>query len=108
MRIRSSALVIPVFLVGCAGCGPRTVTPTTVKPAEVIITMLPAGKHVVSVWTEVVPAAANGALVIDCSTVDVESARTAHGLTRLANVDLLGGVLESFGLVRWLHGRSGA
>ncbi|QUS39608.1 3-hydroxyisobutyrate dehydrogenase [Tardiphaga alba] len=51
-----------------------------VKGAEVIITMLPAGKHVVSVWSEVIPAAAKGALMIDCSTIDVESARKAHGL----------------------------
>ena len=51
-----------------------------VKGAEVIITMLPAGKHVVSVWGEVIPAAAKGALMIDCSTIDVESARKAHGL----------------------------
>jgi 3-hydroxyisobutyrate dehydrogenase len=51
-----------------------------VKTAEVIITMLPAGKQVVSVWTETVPAAANGALLIDCSTIDVDSARAAHAL----------------------------
>ncbi len=51
-----------------------------VKGAEVIITMLPAGKHVVSVWSEAIPVAAPGALMIDCSTIDVESARKAHGL----------------------------
>lgn len=61
-----------------------------VKSAEVIITMLPAGKHVVSVWSEVIPAAAKGALMIDCSTIDVESARKAHGLAaaqQLPSVD---------------------
>jgi 3-hydroxyisobutyrate dehydrogenase len=61
-----------------------------VKGAEVIITMLPAGKHVVSVWSEVIPAAAPGALMIDCSTIDVESARKAHGLAaaqKLPSVD---------------------
>jgi 3-hydroxyisobutyrate dehydrogenase len=51
-----------------------------VKGAEVVITMLPAGKHVLSVWHEVVPAMANGALIIDCSTIDVESAKQAHSL----------------------------
>ncbi|MEH2474489.1 3-hydroxyisobutyrate dehydrogenase [Nitrobacteraceae bacterium AZCC 2161] len=51
-----------------------------VKDAEVIITMLPAGKHVVSVWSDVIPAAAKGALLIDCSTIDVENARKAHAL----------------------------
>ena len=40
-----------------------------------MITMLPAGKHVLSVWNEVVPAMAKGALIIDCSTIDVESSQ---------------------------------
>jgi 3-hydroxyisobutyrate dehydrogenase len=52
----------------------------SVKGADVVITMLPAGKHVMSVWNEVVPAMAKGALIIDCSTIDVESAKAAHAL----------------------------
>ena len=32
-----------------------------VKGADIVITMLPAGKHVVSVWTEILPAVAKGA-----------------------------------------------
>jgi 3-hydroxyisobutyrate dehydrogenase len=52
----------------------------SVKGADVVITMLPAGKHVISVWSEVVPAMAKGTLIIDCSTIDVESAKTAHAL----------------------------
>ncbi len=48
--------------------------------AEVVITMLPAGKHVLSVWTDILPAVRPGALVIDSSTIDVESARKAHGM----------------------------
>jgi 3-hydroxyisobutyrate dehydrogenase len=51
-----------------------------VKGTEVVVTMLPAGKHVLSVWNEVVPAMAKGALIIDCSTIDVESAKQAHAL----------------------------
>ena len=42
-----------------------------VKGADTVITMLPAGKHVVSVWTDVVPVMGKGALIIDCSTIDV-------------------------------------
>ena len=52
----------------------------TVKDADVVITMLPAGKHVLGVWNEVVPAMKKGALIIDCSTIDVESAKQAHAL----------------------------
>ena len=51
-----------------------------VKGAEVVVTMLPAGRHVLSVWNEVVPAMAKGALIIDCSTIDVESAKQSHVL----------------------------
>src|SRR3978361_1042572 len=38
-----------------------------VKGAEVVITMLPAGKHVLSVWNEIIPAMAKGALIRDSS-----------------------------------------
>src|SRR6202451_338565 len=51
-----------------------------VKDAETVITMLPAGKHVISVWTDVIPAMTKGALIIDCSTIDVESSKQAHEL----------------------------
>ena len=52
----------------------------SVKGADVVVTMLPAGKHVLSVWNEVIPAMAKGTLIIDCSTIDVESAKQAHAL----------------------------
>src|SRR5450755_1440729 len=61
-----------------------------VKGSDVVITMLPAGKHVMSVWTEIIPSVAKGALIIDCSTIDVESAKQAHALAArhgIASVD---------------------
>jgi len=63
---------------------------SSVKGAEVVITMLPAGKHVLGVWNEVVPAMAKGTLIIDCSTIDVESSKQAHAFARkhgVASVD---------------------
>src|SRR5215469_9075367 len=63
---------------------------SAVKGAEVVVTMLPAGKHVLSVWGEVIPAMSKGALIIDCSTIDVESANEAHALAArqgVASVD---------------------
>jgi 3-hydroxyisobutyrate dehydrogenase len=57
-----------------------------VKGADVVITMLPAGKHVVSVWSDIIPSVAKGTLVIDCSTIDVESSRQAHALASKASV----------------------
>jgi 3-hydroxyisobutyrate dehydrogenase len=59
----------------------------SVKGADVVITMLPAGKHVLSVWDEVVPAMKKGALVIDCSTIDVESAKQAHAFAARHGID---------------------
>ena len=55
---------------------------SAVKEADVVITMLPAGKHVLSVYGEIVPWAPKGALFIDSSTIDVESARKAHAIAR--------------------------
>ncbi|MCE5972916.1 3-hydroxyisobutyrate dehydrogenase [Sinirhodobacter sp. WL0062] len=45
------------------------------KGADVVITMLPNGAILRSVAAEVIPAMAPGAVLCDCSTVDVESAR---------------------------------
>jgi 3-hydroxyisobutyrate dehydrogenase len=62
----------------------------SVKGADVVITMLPAGKHVLSVWGDVIAAMGKGALIIDCSTIDVESAKQAHALAAkhgIASVD---------------------
>jgi 3-hydroxyisobutyrate dehydrogenase len=58
-----------------------------VRGSDVVITMLPAGKHVLSVWNEVVPAMTKGALIIDCSTIDVESAKQAHALASRHGVE---------------------
>ncbi|HQU69924.1 MAG TPA: 3-hydroxyisobutyrate dehydrogenase [Albidovulum sp.] len=46
-----------------------------VKEAEVVITMLPNGAILRAVAAEVFPAMTRGAVLCDCSTVDVESAR---------------------------------
>ncbi|MBR0696144.1 3-hydroxyisobutyrate dehydrogenase [Bradyrhizobium lablabi] len=61
-----------------------------VKGAEIVITMLPAGRHVLGVWNEVIPAMGKGTLIIDCSTIDVESAKQAHALAAkhgMASID---------------------
>ena len=51
-----------------------------VEVADIVITMLPAGDHVRAVWSEILASAKRGALFIDCSTIDVTSARAAHAL----------------------------
>ena len=51
-----------------------------VRQAHAVVTMLPAGRHVRAVWEEIVGAVPEGALLIDSSTIDVESARAVHEL----------------------------
>ena len=59
-----------------AGCKAAGSVAAAVKDADVVISMLPAGQHVRSVYADqVIPNARTGALLIDCSTIDVESAR---------------------------------
>ena len=53
-----------------------------VKDADVVISMLPAGKHVLAVYDDIAPKAKAGSLFIDSSTIDVESARKAHAIAQ--------------------------
>ncbi len=54
--------------------------------AEVVITMLPNGAILRSVASDVVPAMTQGAVLVDCSTVDVESARAVADLAAKAGL----------------------
>jgi 3-hydroxyisobutyrate dehydrogenase len=49
-----------------------------VAGAKVVVTMLPAGRHVLAAYTDFLSFVAKGALLIDSSTIDVDSARKAH------------------------------
>ena len=61
-----------------------------VKDAEIVVTMLPAGKHVREVYEkDVLPNVAKGALLIDCSTIDVESARHVATAAKKAGVEMI-------------------
>jgi 3-hydroxyisobutyrate dehydrogenase len=58
------------------GCTAAASAADAVKDADVVITMLPASKHVRAVFNDdVAPNARAGILLIDCSTIDVASAR---------------------------------
>jgi 3-hydroxyisobutyrate dehydrogenase len=61
------------------GCQRAASTDEAVAGAEVVITMLPAAQHVLDVYrNHVLGKAPASALLIDCSTIDVASARTAE------------------------------
>ncbi len=70
-------------------------TAEATRGAAVVITMLPAGEHVREVWLhqggliEVITAAGTKPLLIDCSTIDVESARTVSQAAEAAGLDML-------------------
>lgn len=58
------------------GCKPAASAVDAVRDADVVITMLPAAQHVRAVFqNDIAPNAKAGALLIDCSTIDVQSAR---------------------------------
>lgn len=58
-----------------AGCVKAANAKDAVENSEKIITMLPAGKHVELVYADVMDHAREGTLFIDCSTIDVGTAR---------------------------------
>ena len=61
------------------GMTPAASAADAVKDADAVITMLPAGKHVREVYMDaILPNAPKDALLIDCSTIDVDSARTVN------------------------------
>ncbi|MEQ9258914.1 MAG: 3-hydroxyisobutyrate dehydrogenase [Roseovarius sp.] len=56
---------------------------------DVVITMLPNGAILKSVAAEVIPAMRKGAVLLDCSTVDVESARAVAADAQAAGLSAL-------------------
>ncbi|MEM9580256.1 MAG: 3-hydroxyisobutyryl-CoA hydrolase, partial [Pseudomonadota bacterium] len=48
---------------------------TAAKDADIVVTMLPNGDILRKVAAEIIPVMKSGAVLLDCSTVDVESAR---------------------------------
>jgi 3-hydroxyisobutyrate dehydrogenase len=75
-----------------AGAKAATEAGDVVKGAEVVVTMLPAGPHVESVYLGeggLLSQAAKGTLFIDSSTIDVPTARKVIGLAREAGMEMV-------------------
>lgn len=85
------------------GCEPVSDVAEAVGEVDAIVTMLPAGKHVQSVYqASVFPLAKAGTLLIDCSTIDVETGRAVAAAAQekgLAAVDapVSGGIAAANG-----------
>ncbi|MDT0433884.1 MULTISPECIES: 3-hydroxyisobutyrate dehydrogenase [Streptomyces] len=72
--------LVPAALEGAvaAGVHPAASAAEAVAGADIVLTMLPAGRHVLGLYDEILAAARPGTLFVDCSTIDVADARTAH------------------------------
>jgi 3-hydroxyisobutyrate dehydrogenase len=86
-----------------AGCHRAADVAEACRDAEAVVSMLPAGKHVRQVYEEqVLGTAPASALLIDCSTIDVESARAvgraaaAQGY-RMVDAPVSGGIAAANG-----------
>ena len=97
------------------GCTPAASAGDAVKGAEVVITMLPAAKHVRAVFNDdVAPNAAPDTLLIDCSTIDVASAREVGEAMQAKGFDFLdapvsGGIAAAAGgTLTFMVGGTGA
>ena len=73
---------VPGAAVAAADNGVRVSDSATaaVAGADVVITMLPHGEAVKRCYAEILPAASQGALFIDSSTISVDDAREVHAL----------------------------
>jgi 3-hydroxyisobutyrate dehydrogenase len=68
-----------------AGCSPATSVAEAVMAADAVVTMLPAGPHVRQIYAEhILPNAPKTALLVDSSTIDVESARAVAAQAKAA------------------------
>ena len=68
-----------------AGCSTAGSVAEAVRTADAVVTMLPAGPHVRQVYAEhILPHAPKTALLVDSSTIDVESARAVAAQAKAA------------------------
>lgn len=72
------------------GCATYTAVPDAVKDADAVVTMLPNGGIVKAVYTaDVIGKAPAGALFLDCSTIDLATAREVAELATAAGYEMV-------------------
>ncbi|GAB2697382.1 3-hydroxyisobutyrate dehydrogenase [Kitasatospora kifunensis] len=97
--------LVPQALEQAAAAGVRAADSAAeaVAEADLVITMLPAGRHVLAAYDGGLLAAARpGTLFVDCSTIDVADARAANALAvaaghRAVDAPVSGGVVGATG-----------
>jgi len=73
-------------VVAAAGAVAADSAKAAVQGADFVISMLPAGKHVIGLYQDVRSEIKAGALVLDCSTIDAQSARQVGQLLADAGI----------------------
>jgi 3-hydroxyisobutyrate dehydrogenase len=86
--------IVPAAIAALAAAGGRAAASAAeaVAAGDVVITMLPAGPQVREVYLGnggVLGCARNDALLVDCSTIDVETARAVAAAAREAGFDMV-------------------
>jgi 3-hydroxyisobutyrate dehydrogenase len=72
------------------GCSIADSAETAVANVEAVVTMLPAGKHVAEVYrTNVLLNAPKTAILLDCSTIDVATAKAVEGEAQAAGFNMV-------------------
>jgi 3-hydroxyisobutyrate dehydrogenase len=71
------------------GVAPAASAALAAAGRDIVVTMLPNGDILRSVAAQIVPAMQAGAVLCDCSTVDVDSARAAHAMAAAAGLGAL-------------------
>ena len=75
---------------GARGATRAATAAGAMKDADAVVTMLPAGRHVRAVYAEsVLGHAPKGAILMDCSTIDVDSARAVIGQAAEAGYEMV-------------------
>ena len=72
------------------GCTAAQSAAEACKSADAVVTMLPAGKHVADVYrSSVFAAAPKSAILIDCSTIDVATAKSVEAEAQAAGLTMV-------------------
>ncbi len=85
----------PAAIAAATGCIAAASAADAATGAEVVITMLPAGRHVRDAWLGAggMAAAAGEAVLIDCSTIDVGTAREVADGRAMLDAPVSGGTM---------------
>lgn len=65
------------------GCRPAQTTQAAIADAEAVVTMLPNGQDVRAIYQDqILPDAPPAAVLVDCSTIDIDSAKAVHAMAQ--------------------------